>query len=369
MLQSAPRSPTFLDLFCGCGGFTLGMQRAGFDCLALSFALGLSVVSSFAISQPPDVQSVVGKPGVWAATKWSASDLSLFGGMPKYVGFHKNLLLLRYSFFVANYDGDRICPLWVAHVNKRGALAKATLRTDKHDMKWHRLPGFFADKNVVSFTNARHLPYAVDDSYTNCNPPELDGSAGSPTDVTRGHNASNLEMKLQGTEEEGVVAQHESFSLANVVPQTQRHNAPMWAGLEEDCLEWASKLGDVAVITGPVFSLQAIDPVTHQPHPAPVSRQLYILGQKGPQIEMPTHLFKVIIGRMDGKLAAIGFLVPHLSTLAKDDYKKYAVPLAEIEKVTQLSFMPDAKLPAYKGGVDGRWLPLLAKDAKKSGVH
>jgi DNA (cytosine-5)-methyltransferase 1 len=27
-------SPTFLDLFSGCGGFTLGMQRAGFRCLA-----------------------------------------------------------------------------------------------------------------------------------------------------------------------------------------------------------------------------------------------------------------------------------------------------------------------------------------------
>jgi DNA-methyltransferase (dcm) len=28
------QSPTFIDLFCGCGGFTLGMLRAGFECLA-----------------------------------------------------------------------------------------------------------------------------------------------------------------------------------------------------------------------------------------------------------------------------------------------------------------------------------------------
>ena len=25
---------TFIDLFCGCGGFSLGMERAGFECLA-----------------------------------------------------------------------------------------------------------------------------------------------------------------------------------------------------------------------------------------------------------------------------------------------------------------------------------------------
>ena len=34
MLPSASTLPTFLDLFCGCGGFTLGLQRAGFECLA-----------------------------------------------------------------------------------------------------------------------------------------------------------------------------------------------------------------------------------------------------------------------------------------------------------------------------------------------
>jgi site-specific DNA-cytosine methylase len=32
--SAEPGTRRFIDLFCGCGGFTLGMQRAGFRCLA-----------------------------------------------------------------------------------------------------------------------------------------------------------------------------------------------------------------------------------------------------------------------------------------------------------------------------------------------
>lgn len=34
MKGRGPSAPSFIDLFCGCGGFTLGMLRAGFECVA-----------------------------------------------------------------------------------------------------------------------------------------------------------------------------------------------------------------------------------------------------------------------------------------------------------------------------------------------
>lgn len=34
MKKPEPAKPTFIDLFCGCGGFSLGMERAEFQCLA-----------------------------------------------------------------------------------------------------------------------------------------------------------------------------------------------------------------------------------------------------------------------------------------------------------------------------------------------
>jgi len=43
--------PTFIDLFCGCGGFTLGMERAGFRCLA-AIDFNVEAIETLRLNRP-----------------------------------------------------------------------------------------------------------------------------------------------------------------------------------------------------------------------------------------------------------------------------------------------------------------------------
>ncbi len=55
-MSAEPDKPTFIDLFCGCGGFSLGMERAGFECLAaLDFYPEAIQVFKANFSQVPQV--------------------------------------------------------------------------------------------------------------------------------------------------------------------------------------------------------------------------------------------------------------------------------------------------------------------------
>jgi endonuclease G len=96
-------------------------------------------------------------------------------------------------------------------------------------------------------------------------------------------------MKSLVDPEEGLQAQKDSFSLANVVPQMQRHNAPIWAKLEDECMEAARRLGTtVGVISGPVYAPDV-------GLPPPGNEVLFTAGRDGVAIPIPTHFFKVVI--------------------------------------------------------------------------
>ena len=59
----------------------------------------------------------------------------------------------------------------------------------------------------------------------------------------RGHMAPNGDMPTEN-------AQHESFSLANMIPQNPKNNQILWEGIEEATREFAREDNNVYVVTG-----------------------------------------------------------------------------------------------------------------------
>jgi DNA/RNA endonuclease G (NUC1) len=284
------------------------------------------------------IKSLIGDEEHWTATKWSKADIERFGGCPQVLGPERNSIMLRYSFFVSDYDIAQRTPIWVAHVDSADAEKKARSRTGK-GTRWDRGTDVFSpDANVRWAAGQARLHYVSNASYTDSNPPEL--NAGSIQKITRGHMASNMEMKCEGTEDEGDASQSESFSLANAAPQMQGHNAPCWAKLEDQCLTWAAKFHGVAVISGPLYTPEAGEPL-------PVGKQLQTDGGKDHvTMRIPTHFFKVIIAVQGGKRTAIGFLIPHRTDLYDQTtpdrgLAHFIVPVRQIELAAKINFMPD----------------------------
>lgn len=54
MKSSANEALTFIDLFCGCGGFTLGLERSGFRCLA-AIDFNEEAIKAFKANLPNDI--------------------------------------------------------------------------------------------------------------------------------------------------------------------------------------------------------------------------------------------------------------------------------------------------------------------------
>ncbi len=126
---------------------------------------------------------------------------------------------LCYSAFAILHNGQTKTPVFVAQKLNRRLVADADeKRTDR----------FFADARLPQAERA-----------------ELDDYRNSG--YSRGHMAPAGDMPTP-------TAMEQSFSLANMVPQSERHNGGPWAKVEQDTRHYASRAkGDVYVITGPVY--------------------------------------------------------------------------------------------------------------------
>ncbi len=195
---------------------------------------------------------------------------------------------LCFSAFAILHSGQTKTPVFVAQRLNRQQIqsAKGLKRTDR----------FYAEGRLPQAERA-----------------ELNDYRGSG--FSRGHMAPAGDMaSAQG------MAQ--SFSLANMVPQNQIHNAGPWNKIEADTRKYIARAaGNVYVFTGPVFE-----------------RNAATIGSS--QVAVPTHLFKLVYDATTRR-SWVHWQANHAST-------RVGPPISyeEFVRRTGLHLLPDLSLQA-----------------------
>jgi endonuclease G len=146
----------------------------------------------------------------------------------------------------------------------------------------------------------------------------------------RGHMSPNGDMPDRQ-------AQHESFTLANMVPQDGDNNRHVWAGIEGAVRKMAKKEGALYVLTGPAF----------------LGTHLRKVGN----VLVPSHLYKVVYSPRQ-RAAAAWFVENHA------DAQPQVLPVAELERIIGIDLLPSLseaqkervlRLPKIRQKKEGRW--------------
>lgn len=195
---------------------------------------------------------------------------------------------LCYSVFGVMHSGITRTPLWSAeHLTAANLAAAKTLSRENSFHPESRLP-------------ARQRA-------------ELSDYARSGYD--RGHMAPNGDMPDRDS-------QHESFTLANMVPQDADVNRHIWAGIEGVVRKMAQKEGDLYVITGPAF----------------IGGNLQKVGN----VLVPTHLYKLVYSPRQHAGAA--FFIEN-----RDNAQYQTLSIAQLEDKVGINLLPS--VPAQQKSV------------------
>ena len=185
---------------------------------------------------------------------------------------------LCYSSFAVMHSGISRTPLWSAeHLTREGLRHKSKRSNDFHPE--HRLP---------SDERAELADY-------------------SRSGYDRGHMAPAADMG-------GKKAQHECFTLANMVPQNSNNNRGIWSAIEGATRRFTNQKGELYVITGPVFDTAAVKRV-------------------GGRVSVPSKLYKAIYDPSSRQAAA--YLVANEPS---NDYE--VVSISHLEHLTGVRFFP-----------------------------
>ena len=122
----------------------------------------------------------------------------------------------------------------------------------------------------------------------------------------RGHMAPNGDMPDRES-------QHDSFSLANMVPQNGENNRHLWAAIEGAVRKMAKREGDLYVVTGPAF----------------LGADLQRVGN----VLVPTHLYKLVWSPR--RKAGAAWFVENTA-----DARPNVIPIPELERIIGIDLLP-----------------------------
>jgi endonuclease G len=123
----------------------------------------------------------------------------------------------------------------------------------------------------------------------------------------RGHMAPAADMPTQ-------TAQHESFSLANIVPQQRQNNQILWAAIESATRHMTNLRSELYVMTGPIFDGEKIERLNGR-------------------VFIPTHIYKAVYD--PAKKEGAAWISPNT---AENTFE--VVSIAELEKRININLFP-----------------------------
>lgn len=153
----------------------------------------------------------------------------------------------------------------------------------------------------------------------------------------RGHQAPAADAKFSQQ------AMDETFYLTNMTPQVgEGFNRDYWAHFERFCRNLTDTYSSVRIITGPLYLPKR--------HPDGKWRVTYEMIGNPPNVAVPTHFFKIVVGEdpiqpsLPRNGAAVGaFVLPNEPISNSTPLKSFYVPLDAIERSSGVEYMP--KLP------------------------
>jgi endonuclease G len=192
----------------------------------------------------------------------------------------KKTIGLCFEAFALMHSGVSRTPLWVAEKLTRDSLIRAR--------SVQREDNFHAEETLPPEDRA-----------------ELHDYARSGFD--RGHMAPAADMP-------SLTAQHESFSLANIVPQQRQNNQLLWAAIEGATRHMTNLRGELYVMTGPIFEGEKIERINGR-------------------VFVPTHIYKAVYD--PAKKEGAAWISPNT---AENTYE--IVSIAELEKRININLFP-----------------------------